>query len=651
MPYDTKAIVVVGTGPVGIHFITELLKRDCGLPVVVYGGEPWHPYDRVRLSSYLAGEVARDELELDASMQSKAGVEIRLNCTVLSIDRNARTVTDEAGGVQHYSHLVLAVGSRPFIPSIGNIHYKGVFTFRSLSEADELFARRIRSRHTVVIGGGLLGLETARAMQQYNTKITVVEHNQWLMMQQLDQRGGQYLKTLVEQKGIYVELGDSVVSILGQNRVEGISLRSGREIACDTVIVAAGIRPNIELARDSGLSYHKGIRINDCLQTKDDRIYAIGECAEHNTNVYGLVKPGLEQAAVLADRLTGGHARYQGSVESTRLKVMEHTVFSVGRTGVDEEVAGGVNEFVYGSEKKGVYRKIRLLANRLVGVVAVGDWHELARLQDAIQTKKRLMFWQLARFKSSGNIWGSEEDMDVMSWPASAVICNCAGVTRGRLTQAVNSGCGTITCLTETTRAASVCGSCKPLLAEMLGEDAQAEPLKSWRSLLALSLVAMVLAVLSLFFLPLPYPDTVQVSFRWDEFWRDTFLKQISGFTMLALVVVGLFVSLRKRVQKVKLGDFNVWRYAHVVLGVFALVALVVHTGFRLGDALNFMLMLNFLLLAIAGSSASAIIATGHSLSPALAKKQRRYWTWIHILLFWPLPVLLAFHVVKSYYF
>jgi nitrite reductase (NADH) large subunit len=648
---DAKAIVVVGTGPVGIHFIQELLQRDCDRPIVVYGAEPWQPYDRVRLSSYLAGDVTRDDLDLDASMESEAGFELRLNCAVKSIDRDAKTVTDESGRVQHYSQLVLAVGSRPYIPAIGNVHYEGVFTFRSLGEADELFARRMRSRHTVVIGGGLLGLETARAMQNYNTKITVVEHNQWLMMQQLDQRGGGYLKELVEQKGIYTELGDSVVSILGNGRVEGIKLRSDREIACDTVIIATGIRPNIELARDSGLSYSKGIRINDELQTKDENIYAIGECAEHNNNVYGLVKPGLEQAAVLADRLAGGDARYQGSLESTRLKVMDHTVVSIGRTGVDEESSVSVKEFVYGSEEAGIYRKIRMFGNRLIGVIAVGDWHEISLLQDAIQRKKRLMFWHLARFRNSGNIWGSEEDMSVVTWPSGAVICNCTGVTRGRLTQAIGSGCASITCLTEETRAASVCGSCKPLLSEMLGQESQAEPVRAWRSLLTLSLVAMILAALFPLIPPIPYPDSVQVAFRWDQFWRDSLLKQISGFTMLALVLLGLALSLQKRVSSIKFGDFGNWRYLHVALGVLALAALVVHTGLRLGDELNRLLMLDFILLAMVGAGASVIISSEHRISQALAKRRRRQLTWLHILLFWPLPVLLGFHVVKSYYF
>ena len=651
VPFEQEAIVVVGAGPVGMHFVNELVKKTCDYPVVVYGSEPWNPYDRVRLSSYLAGDVDRDELELGTPVQPEAVIEMRLNCAVQWIDRVARTITDASGNVQHYSHLVLAVGSRPFIPSIGNIHYEGVFTFRSLSEADSLFARRLKSQHTVVIGGGLLGLETARAMQRYNTQITVIEHNQWLMMQQLDQRGGNYLRDYVEQNGVYVELGDSVVSVLGNNRVEAVSLRSGREITCDTVIVAAGIRPNSDLARDSGIAFHKGIRINDYLETSDERVYAIGECAEHNNNVYGLVKPGLDQAAVLADRLSGGNSRYIGSLESTRLKVMEQAVFSAGRTGVDEESAGGVKEYIYISKDHGIYRKIRVYGNRLIGAIAIGDWHESSLLQDAIVSKKRLAFWHLLRFKSSGNLWGNEEDMDVVSWPAAAVVCNCTGVTRGRLTQVVTSGCENIACLTSETRAGSVCGSCKPLLAELLGEDIRVEPTRSWRSLLAMSAFTLCLVALFIFIWRIPYADSVQVDIRWDELWRDSLLKQISGFTMLGLILLGLGISLRKRINKINYGDFNLWRYFHAVLGVCVLVTLIIHTGFRLGNELNMLLMINFLVLTVVGAYASTVVATEHRMSPALAKKQRRQWTLLHIVLFWPIPILLGFHVVKSYYF
>jgi len=651
VPLDQKAVVVIGAGPVGMHFVNELLGKTSEHAVVVYGNEPWKPYDRVRLSSYLAGDVDREELELDAYSAEGARVEYRLGHGIEWIDHKQQTVTDAEGNVQSYSHLVLAVGSSPYLPPIGNLHYQGVYTFRSLSEADNLFARRLRSKHTVVIGGGLLGIETARAMQRHNTKVTIIEHNRWLMMQQLDELGSEYLRALVESNGIYVELGDSVTSISGNDRVEAISLRSGRAIACDTVIIAAGIRPNTQLARDCNLAYNRGIRINDCLETSRKNIYAIGECAEHNSTVYGLVRPGLEQAAVLADRLADGTAHYRGSMESTRLKVMDHAVFSAGRTGVDEDSAGGVKEFIYASKEHGVYRKIRMFGNRIVGAIAIGDWHETQLLNDAIQSRKRLAFWHLARFRASGNVWGSEENMDVMAWPSGAVVCNCTGVTRGRLTQAVSSGCENIACLTAQTRAASVCGSCKPLLAELLGDDIKAGPVRSWRALLVVSVLVMCLAPLFLLIWPVPYPDSVQVPLRWDELWRNSLIKQVTGFTMLGLMLAGLGITLRKRFARVNYGDFNVWRYAHVVLGVLVLAVLIVHTGFRMGDELNLLLTANVLLLAVIGAAASTVVSAEHRLNPAIARKQRRRWTWLHILLFWPLPVLLGAHVVKGYYF
>lgn len=648
---ETAAIVVVGSGPVGMQFVQELSDRGYTGPVVVYGSEPVQPYNRVRLSDYLAGDLYRDALTIDESDSSKTSIEYRYNCAVECIDKKSQSVTDASGRVQRYSKLVMATGSTPFMPMIGNRQYKGVYTFRTLTEADELLSRKIRTRHTVVIGGGLLGLETARAMQKYHTEITVVEHSKWLMMQQLDEQGAAFLERFVKNSGIDVILGDSVVSVTGKGRVEGITLRSGRNIACDTLIVAAGVRSNISLAQDAGLVCRKGIRVNNHLQTSDENIFAIGECAEHEDNVYGLVKPGFEQAAVLADRLCDGNAQYLGSLSTTQLKVISQSVFSAGRNGTDEEAGSSVREYIYSNKENGIYRKIRVFGNRIIGAMAVGEWHECALINEAIQEKRNIWLWHLARFKSTGNVWGSADEVDVSSWPASATVCNCMGVTRGRLSNVVNNGCDNVACLTKMTRAGSVCGSCKPLLAELIGEQGDVEPVRSWRGLLGLSVLTLTLSVLFFFIWRLPYASSVQQLVRWDLLWRDPLLKQISGFTILGLVVVGLALSLRKRLAKVSFGNYDLWRMAHVVLGIAALLALVVHTGFRLGSELNFLLMLNFVLLAVAGANASTAVATEHRMVPAMAKKQRKLWNKAHLLLFWSLPVLLGFHIAKTYYF
>ena len=648
---QTEAIIVVGMGPVGMQFVRELSEREYDGPIIIYGSEPVQPYNRVRLSDYLAGELYRDALLIDESDSKLSNIEYRYNCAVEWIDKKSKTVTDASGRIQRYSKLIIATGSTPFMPMFGNRHYRGVYTFRTLSEADELLSRKLRTRHTVVIGGGLLGLETARAMQKYHTEITIIEHSKWLMAQQLDEQGAAYLERFIRDSGINIILDDSVVSVTGNELVEGITLRSGVNIACDTVIVAAGVRSNISLARDAGLVCRKGIRINNHLQTSEKNIYAIGECAEHEDNVYGLVKPGFEQASVLAERLTGGNAQYAGSISSTQLKVMSKAVFSAGRNGVDEESSSSIREYVYRNEEDGLYRKIRIFGNGIIGAIAVGEWHESALVNEAIQEKRKIWLWHLLRFKSSGNIWGNAEDIDVSTWPASATVCNCTGVTRGRLSHAVNNGCENVTCLTMMTRAGSVCGSCKPLLAELIGEDANVEPVRAWRGLLSLSALTLTLAVLFFFIWRVPYASSVQHDIRWDLLWRDSLLKQISGFSILGLIAIGLIVSLRKRLARFRFGKYDLWRMSHVVLGIAALVMLIIHTGFRFGSELNLLLMMNFILLTVAGANASTVVATEHHMVPAMAKKQRKVWNKVHLLLFWSLPVLLGFHVLKTYYF
>ncbi len=402
---DIDAIVIVGSGPVGVHFYSELVRRNNQKPVIIYGAEPWQPYDRVKLSSYLAGDVQRDSLALILKAGNQINTETRFNCPVVRINRENKTVEDAEGRVQKYSHLVLAVGSSPFIPQIHNSHLSGVYTFRSLTEADRLFARIMHTRQTVVLGGGLLGLETARAMQRYNTQITIIEHSRWLMLQQLDEQGGEELKQQIESMGMEVILDDSVTGVIGEHRVTGVKLRSGKKIDCDTFIIATGIRANIELAKEAGIHFGKGIRVDGTLTTSDPNVYAIGECAEYQEEVQGLVKPGFDMASVLADRLTGGDSHYTNTACAIQLKVMQQKVFSTGSTGNAEETSAGVSEYVYRSKADGTYRKIRVSRGRLIGAISIGDWHETALLHDAIQQQRRIWLWDLVRFKSSGNIW------------------------------------------------------------------------------------------------------------------------------------------------------------------------------------------------------------------------------------------------------
>jgi nitrite reductase (NADH) large subunit len=254
------------------------------------------------------------------------------------------------------------------------------------------------------------------------------------------------------------------------------------------------------------------------------------------------------------------------------------------------------------------------------------------------------------RFRIAGTLWSADGEGNVAGWPAAAVVCNCMGVSRGELTRVVDEGCLGLDCLAGRTGASTVCGSCKPLLQQLLGV-ANFEPVRAFRVLVGAAFIA---ALATLFwFLPVavPYADSVQSPLRIDSLWRNSLFKQISGFTLLGLSVVLALVSLRKRVSRLTLGSFDGWRAVHVITGTLVIVVLVAHTGFRLGDNINFYLMLVYAGLLLAGAAASAVMGLQHVLPIALARRVRQYSVWSHILLLWPLPALLGFHILKTYWY
>jgi nitrite reductase (NADH) large subunit len=639
-------IVIIGAGPVGIRTAQELCRRSPAAPIVLYGEEASEPYNRVRLSSFLIGETDWQALTRDLQLPSNANIDARYGCRVTAIDREHRCVRDASGFVQPYAKVVMATGSRPYVPDVPGIRLLGVYTFRDVRDAHQLLARRVRSRRTVVLGGGLLGLEAARAMQRFNTEVCVVEHYSRLMMRQLDVAASKDLLAHVKALGIQVVLGDGVKQVLGDVRVAGIQLRSERVMECDTLIVATGIVPNTELALAANLPIGRGIRVNDSLQTTDPDIYAIGECAEHRKRVYGIVAPGLEQATVAAHVIAGGRARYSGSTIATRLKVVDFPVFSTGPV-TEEETPDFARTWTY--REGPIYRKLVTLRGRLIGAVAVGECPDLSRLQEAAMRQRNVWPWQLWRFARTGSLWPEEELGSVVAWPAATAVCNCTGVTRGDLARALGDGCVTVEALAARTGASTVCGSCRPLLAELAGASAPAEPVRGWKTLLGAGGLALPAALLFLL-VAVPYAATVQVPWQWDLLWRESFWKQVSGFTVLGLAVLLSVMSFRKRVRRFTLGDFPLWRVVHAVLGLLTVAGLAVHTGGRLGSNLNLLLMAAFLGVVALGAIAGGVIALEHRLGVDAARL-RRTWLWSHILVAWPIPVLLAFHVLKTYYF
>jgi len=288
----------------------------------------------------------------------------------------------------------------------------------------------------------------------------------------------------------------------------------------------------------------------------------------------------------------------------------------------------------------------------LVGATAVGDWPELSRVQEAIDGRRRLWPWQLNRFRKEGRIWPEVAVAHVSQWPASALVCNCMRVNRGTLTKALARPEGaTMEALVCATGASTVCGSCRPLLADLLGEKASLAPAKGWRGLLITSAAALIGALLIYFLKPWPFAESVQGGWSIDQLWRSGTLKQVTGFTLLGLMLLSLGLSLRKRLRRLTLGDYGWWRLAHALLGTAALVALISHTGFRLGHQLNAVLMMNVLALILLGGLAGGLTALEARWHGPGARRLRYLWTIGHILLFWPLPALIAFHVLKVYYY
>jgi len=367
----SEPLVVIGNGMAAARFADELSKRALGrYAIAVVGEEPRLAYNRVLLSSVLAGEVASSEIELKPQgWWRDRGITLRYGCRATAIDTHARTVALADGESLAFSKLVFATGSQPIRPALPGMALPGVITFRDINDIWSIWHRAGSGDRVVVIGGGLLGLEAAYGLAKAGARVTVLHLMDRLMERQLDPHAARMLQRAVEAMGIEVVLNADTAGISGTNRVEGVTLKDGRTIEADAVVVAIGIRPSADLARDAGIAVRRGIVVDDALETDVAGIHAIGECAEHRGVCYGLVEPAHEQARVLADRLAGRDARYAGSVLSTNLKVSGVNVFSAG----DFLGADGTEEIVLSDPGIGLYKKLVIADGRLVGAVLFGD--------------------------------------------------------------------------------------------------------------------------------------------------------------------------------------------------------------------------------------------------------------------------------------
>jgi nitrite reductase (NADH) large subunit len=393
----SEPLVVVGNGMAAARLVDELAKAALGrYAVAVIGNEPRLAYNRVLLSSVLAGETASHDLELrPVSWWRDRGVTLKYGCVASEIDVGRRELKIANEESIHFSKLILATGSTPLRLSVPGAELAGVHTFRDSRDVDLLLTLAAQKKRVVVVGGGLLGLEAAYGLAKAGAPVTLIHLMDRLMERQLDAPAAELLKSLVERKGIGILLNASTACIHGETLVEGIELVDGRRIDADAVIFAAGIRPNVVLAKDAGMAVNRGIVVDDHLETNAADIFALGECAEHRGVCYGLVEPAYEQARVLAQHLAGAGASYAGSVMATNLKVSGVSVFSAG----DFIGAEGCETIVLSDAKGGTYKKLVIRDGRLCGAVLVGDtadalWYlELIRKQQPIAgIRNRMMF-------------------------------------------------------------------------------------------------------------------------------------------------------------------------------------------------------------------------------------------------------------------
>ncbi len=481
---EQENLVLIGNGMAGMRTVEELLAlAPDRYQITVFGAEPYGNYNRILLSSVLAGEKNLQDILLNGlDWYTQHGITLHAGCRVVGIDRARRRVRATDGTEVPYDRLLLATGSLPVVLPLPGADLPGVVAFRDIADVERMLAAALVGRRAVVIGGGLLGLEAASGLLRRGMQVTVVHLAEVLMERQLDHTAAELLRRSLEGRGMEILLEARTEALLGEDRVGAVRLAGGRELPADLVVMAVGIRPNIELARNAGLYCERGVVVDDTLQTYDPRIYAVGECVQHRGDTYGLVAPLFEQAKVCANHLARvGYARYTGSVTATRLKVTGVELFSAG----DYLGAAGGDELVYQDPAKGIYKKLVVRDDRVCGAVLYGDavdasWYfQLMREEtDVGAFRERLLFGQ-AHLGDAGH--GGANAVAAMD--DTAEVCGCNGVSKGEIVRAITTkGLFTLEEVRAHTKASSSCGSCtgmvEQLLALTLGGDYSAPEVK-----------------------------------------------------------------------------------------------------------------------------------------------------------------------------
>ncbi len=471
---EKQKLVVIGNGMAGARTVEEILARGGGeqFDITMFGDEPYGNYNRILLSNVLNGTQDAADIFLNPlDWYTENDVTLHAPAKVRHIDRARKEVHSDDGQITPYDKLLIATGSRPFVPPMEGLETPdgetkhGVFVFRTLDDCHKIAGYATKCRKAAVIGGGLLGLEAARGLINYGVEVHVIHISGHLMNQQLDPAAGGILKGIMEKMGIHVHTMKATTRVLGEDSVTGLEFKDGTTLDCDMVVISTGIKPNAEIGAECGLTVERAIVTDNQMRSVDDPdVYVVGECAQHRGRVYGLVAPLWEMGTVLADHITGRNenAAYHGSKIATKLKVMGVELASMGVT----EPQDDRDEVVTFSEpKRGTYKKLIIRDGILVGAMMLGDLNKVAYLMQAFDRGTPLPEERLSLLFDMG---APSTQATMLEMPDSAQICNCNGVSKGQIRKCVEGGKRSLKMVMEATRAGAGCGSCKKLVQEVV---------------------------------------------------------------------------------------------------------------------------------------------------------------------------------------
>ncbi|MNK00820.1 Nitrite reductase [NAD(P)H] [compost metagenome] len=466
-----EKIVIIGNGMVGYKFCEKIISKKTDFDIIIFGEEPRRAYDRVHLSEYFNGKSA-DDLSLSTSeWYTQQGITLYLNDPVKEIDRNNRTVHSSKGLTVKYDYLIIATGSAPFVPDIPGIDKEGVFVYRTIEDLDLIRNYATHAKTGAVLGGGLLGLEAAKALIDLNLSETnVIEFAPRLMPRQIDSAGSGMLQSKLKALGLNIYTNKGTSSIEGTDRISALKFNDGTELKTDMLVISAGIRPRDELAKLSGIEVgtRGGIIVNEYMQTSDPSIFAIGECALFDHNIYGLIAPGYEMAEVAAARICNDIKNFKGFDMSTKLKLIGVDVASFGDPFTTEPDARTI---LFEDSHKGIYKRINISndGKYLLGGILIGEAEAYNMLLQTVNNKILLPPNPEDLILGSRGGSAQSENAGLAGLPDEALICSCEGISKGAICNAVSEdGCESIDAIKKCTKAGTGCGGCIPMVKDLM---------------------------------------------------------------------------------------------------------------------------------------------------------------------------------------